>query len=616
MKRLLPLSVPLLALAIAGCGEESDQLPVDGRDFDGEGYQEPAPYQGRVIDGYLNNARVWLDLDGNGRYTSEPFTLQLANGNRVDFAGGEPMAMSGQDGAYVLDLSSLQLPPETGRSLDPRDYPLYAAAIPGTTVEQTPGGDRAVETAYLLAASPGVTNITPLTTLEYYLAKLGLGLGHDVSASLVGINTAADYILGQDERAHAYARALVRFMTLQVERSVPGGGKTELSLSPAEARLLAISLLRHAPEVIAEVDRAAAGDYARVAVDTLGLPEVTVSLVDPVVLTGQAVMAHSETGQLPARDSALELSTVVAFEYAETGRLSRIVANGCLMPFMPGLLGVIEADGYLADLATPWLPAVALGGEGALGSAAWAAFDPEADPQGVEDEALAFDWDNKRITFDTSTLCHAARGLAPASSELDGQPEVIYEWTMQDDVVAELAATIVESGDVYTLAGGGQLLADYELTRGSEPVESLTRTGAEETCEAEPAEDARGPQHFVVTKKQPYEFVGQLPAPVGFDELALEYDTRVIPEDGGVQVDRLLRWVFSDPEVSEDGLQWTMFYDAVPDALNPNLIRTAYLSDYTRPLDCGKEQIEPTTAYAKVEYEYQKLSDYLLSVIR
>ena len=138
----------------------------------------------------------------------------------------------------------------------------------------------------------------------------------------------------------------------------------------------------------------------------------------------------------------------------------------------------------------------------------------------------------------------------------------------------------------------------------------------EEACEAEPAEDARGPQHFVVTKKQPYEFVGQLPAPVGFDELALEYDTRVIPEDGGVQVDRLLRWVFSDPEVSEDGLQWTMFYDAVPDALNPNLIRTAYLSDYTRPLDCGKEQIEPTTAYAKVEYEYQKLSDYLLSVIR
>ena len=620
MKRLIPLCIPVLAIAIAGCGDESDRLPVDGRDFDGVDYGEPAPYQGRVIDGYLRNARVWLDLDGNGRYTSEPFTLQLANGNSVDFAEGEPMVMSGQDGAYVLDLTSLQLAPETGRSLDPRDYPLYAAAIPGTTIEQTAGGDQTIETAYVLAASPGVTNITPLTTLRYYLSRLGLGVGHDVGASLAGINTTADYILGQDERAHAYARALVRFMTLQIANSVPDGGQSELSLSPAEARLLAISLLRHAPQVIAEVDRVAAGDYARVAADTLELPEVTVSLADPLVLTGQAVMARSETGQLPARDRALELSTVVAFEYAETGRLSRIVANGCLMPFMPGLLGVIEADGYPADLTTPWLPAVALGGEGALGSAAWEAFDPEADPQGVEDETLTFDWDNKRITFDTSTQCHAARGVTPASSELDGEPEVIYEWSLQDDVVARLTATVVDSGDVYTLdsdvAGGGQLLADYELARNSELVESLARTGAEETCEAEPAEDARGPQHFVVTKKQPYEFTGQQPAPAGFDNLALEYDTRVIPEEGGVQVDRLLRWAFLDPEITEGGLQWMMFYDTAPEALNPNVIRTAYLTDYTRPLDCGKEQIMPSSAYAKVEYQYEKLSDYLLDVIR
>src|SRR5690554_1398984 len=86
MKRLIPLCIPVLAIAIAGCGDESDRLPVDGRDFDGVDYGEPAPYQGRVIDGYLRNARVWLDLDGNGRYTSEPFTLQLANGNSVDFA--------------------------------------------------------------------------------------------------------------------------------------------------------------------------------------------------------------------------------------------------------------------------------------------------------------------------------------------------------------------------------------------------------------------------------------------------------------------------------------------------------------------------------------------------
>ena len=58
MKRLISVTVPLLSLAIAGCGDESDDLPVDGREFDGVTYSERAPYQGRVIDGYLNNARV------------------------------------------------------------------------------------------------------------------------------------------------------------------------------------------------------------------------------------------------------------------------------------------------------------------------------------------------------------------------------------------------------------------------------------------------------------------------------------------------------------------------------------------------------------------------------
>ena len=65
MKRLIGFSVSVLSLALAGCGEESDELPVDGRDFDGVEYSEPAPYTGKVIDGYLNNARVWLDMDGD-----------------------------------------------------------------------------------------------------------------------------------------------------------------------------------------------------------------------------------------------------------------------------------------------------------------------------------------------------------------------------------------------------------------------------------------------------------------------------------------------------------------------------------------------------------------------
>ncbi|MEH6561455.1 MAG: hypothetical protein V7713_08500, partial [Marinobacter sp.] len=86
MKPLIFLPVSVLFLTIAGCGKESDELPVDGRDFDGVQYSDPAPYTGRVIDGYLKNARVWLDLDGDNQFTPGPMEFELASGRTVTLA--------------------------------------------------------------------------------------------------------------------------------------------------------------------------------------------------------------------------------------------------------------------------------------------------------------------------------------------------------------------------------------------------------------------------------------------------------------------------------------------------------------------------------------------------
>ncbi|WP_286816635.1 hypothetical protein [Marinobacter sp. UBA3607] len=620
MKRLTALSVPLLTLAIAGCGEESDQLPVDGREFDGVNYSEPAPYQGRVIDGYLRNARVWLDVNGDGKYTAESFTVELDNGNSAVIEGGEPMAMSGQDGAFSLDLAALQLSPQEGRPLDPRDYPLFAAAIPGTTVEQTEVGDQAIAVGYVLSANPGVRNVTPLTTLARYQTALELMPGGDLGESLAGINVTADYIRGQDDRAHAYARALVKFMTQQVASSMPERAGAELSLSPEEARLLGTSLLRHAPAVITAVDQAAGDDYSSVAIDTLELPDVTVSITDPLVLTGQQIFARAESGELPVAPDNLVASSGLEFEYGEDGRLAKIAANGCLALSMRELARLIVAGGYMGGLSTQWLPSVS------LAPAGWDAFNPENDPDQVVDETLTFDWGTQTIEFQTSTLCHAARGIEPASTELGAGAEVSYSWSEQDGAISELVATVggvgAIAGVVYRLApGSGELVADYTITKDGQPLESVERQGEPGTCE--PVDEETAQENFVVTETLSYLFTGYEPQPTTFTDLAFEYDTRTFSADGvEVEVNRLLRYAFLDPALAgsgnvaaDAGFQWLLHYDATPDVNAPNLIREAYLSDYS-VRSCGTGRPAPARAYAKVEYSYMKLSEYLLEAIQ
>ena len=117
MKRLLPLSVTLLTLALTGCGEESDKSPVDGRDFDAEDYSEPEPYTGRVIDGYLRNARVWLDMDGDSQYTPGPMTFENSAGTEITLRDGEPTALTGEGGVFSLDTAELVQDPSISPDL-------------------------------------------------------------------------------------------------------------------------------------------------------------------------------------------------------------------------------------------------------------------------------------------------------------------------------------------------------------------------------------------------------------------------------------------------------------------------------------------------------------------
>ena len=626
MKRLIGLSVSVLSLALAGCGEESDELPVDGRDFDGVEYSEPAPYTGKVIDGYLQNARVWLDMDGDSQYTPGPLVIELDNGSEVTLASGEPTAMSGAGGRFVMDISELILDPSVGPDLDPRDYPLHAIALPGKTLEETRSGEVPVVSAYLMSAPPGVRNITPLTTLARYRGVVGLGsfleTPSGVAASLADLNLVRDYILAQDERSHAYARALARFMASQIPAAynellaAEGSDGTERFLSREAAFLLGVSLLQNAADVIAVVDNAAQGDFASVDVGELILPEVDVELSDPLLLTSQKIYAEpSSQDTLPANRSGLQISAELAFDYSESGRLLSVSANGCLSPSLPELARLIGVNGYMAKLQTQWLPSAALSAQSRLN------FDEEG-----MDERLVFDWDSRRIYFETSTTCHVHRGIAADSTELGGPAEVTYSWTRNSGDLVELVAEI-RDGATRTLvpetANASAVFPGYRISEQGSEVEAVTFSAGIISCS--PREDAVDANQ-VVTGVQAYQFSGYEPQPAGFIDPVLEFDRREFssPEQPNL---RLLRYGFLDPNllqlarVAGDGsFEWTMNYPAADApgfvAEQPNLIRDAYLKSYNPVDDCGREfEGVPNSAYARVEYSYQQLSEYLVGLL-
>ncbi len=622
MKSLIFLPVSVIILAIAGCGKESDELPVDGRDFDGVQYSDPAPYTGRVIDGYLKNARVWLDMDGDSQYTPGPMEYELASGLKVTLPSGEPTAMSGEGGRFSLDISELVLDPQVGADIDPRKFPLYALALPGKTLEQTRSGDVPVPRAFMLSAAPGVRNITPLTTLaRYRLAALGPfpGSGNTALSGLAGINLLRDYVLAEDDRAHAYARAMARFMASQFPAAYddllgkPGSDGTEYYLSREAAYLLGISLVQNAGDVVAAVDSAVQGSYANVDIDQVELPQVPLELSDPVLLTRQRIYAQSErTDTLPANRSDLLVSAELAFDYSADGRLQSISADGCLAPSMQEIARLVSVGGKMADLSTHWLPSVSLSNQSSI-----AYGNP-----GV-DERLVFDWDARTATFETSTTCHLLEGIEAGSTELGGSPEVSYSWSFSDGKLAELVAEIRQGNNTLTRtlvprrSNAPAGIPGYELKDDGAERESLIYSSGFQSCTVE--EDAIDAAQ-AVSGFYSYTFSGHEPQPAGFTELAMEFDTRG-------ELDRPLRYGFLAPEMSGldhvdagNGFEWVLYYPPGTSETHSdgtaNLIQKAYLKSYAGKRACGRKfEDEPSGVYARVDYLYQNLSEYLVGFL-
>ncbi|MCJ8348760.1 hypothetical protein [Moritella sp.] len=127
-KKLLVVALGLSSsIALVGCGSGGDEI------------QDPVTsvfYTVKVIDGYLKNAQVWLDIDGDKQLDSN-----------------EPLVFSGDSGIAKLDVTNI---------VSPEQYSIYAKVIFGQTIDEDNG---AVASDYIMSAPPGETDITPLSTL-------------------------------------------------------------------------------------------------------------------------------------------------------------------------------------------------------------------------------------------------------------------------------------------------------------------------------------------------------------------------------------------------------------------------------------------------------------------
>ncbi|BES72616.1 hypothetical protein RE428_36340 [Marinobacter nanhaiticus D15-8W] len=620
MTRPTLFAVCSLSLLLTACGDgEQKDSPVDGRDTDGLYEPSVENYSGRVIDGYLRNARVWLDLDGDYQYDAADVEVVVGvNPERtITLADGEPTAMSGDGGRFSLDLSSFEVNPTLAADLDPTDYPLVAIVIPGVTEEETHDGYVTLEHAYQMSAPPGEQYVTPLATMVDARRVLGIGavnVSSGLGEMLGNINVLGDYIRAGDEKAHAYARALARFLADQFPDEfentvVANEGKVGVFSSEA-SRILRLSLSGHVGMVLGTVDAALGpgGRYENIDIGSLDIPQVPLDLENPILLHKVLVRASVDGSpvSLNTLDSNQSNVAELTYHYSEAGILQSIEANGCMNPSLLEIARLANVGGKVRDLNVQGLEGFYL-----RHGDSRAQYVPD-DPESV-DEKLTFNWAEQKAEFRTTTGCH---DLAP-SSEMPVEPQVTYSWTYGAD------------GQVQAIgsSGGGSLSPSYD-TRSRDPIfsyETENLGGQELILQEQPDEcvgdiTAENMEKFrVVSAQQDYVFsrdrgaMNDPPVPSdGAVNLTLDWDTRD-------NVTRLLRRVLYDHVLSTGSLlQWDYLpvtSEAFSDEAQPNLVMQARLALYDTDdaWSCGdvRGTIAASNLLADLSYQYIRLSDYI-----
>jgi hypothetical protein len=195
------LSVVVLATLIAitaGCGTSGDSTTIAGVGTGGTG-----TVSGKVADGYLVNAKVFLDKNAN-------YLLDV----------GEPSATTDANGAYTLNIQLA----DVGR------YPIVAQATKGVTIDKDT--NLPVENSFVLSMhKDSVSNmasnnfISPLTSLLREAMETGIystmQQAMDALRTKMGLpagtNLMSDYIAANNTGMHTGAQHIATLMGNQMD---------------------------------------------------------------------------------------------------------------------------------------------------------------------------------------------------------------------------------------------------------------------------------------------------------------------------------------------------------------------------------------------------------------
>ena len=236
---------------------------------------------GTLADGYLKDARVFLDRNGNRVYDS-----------------GEPMAMSTVGGAFSLSIN-----PGEGAK-----YPVVAQVIGGQTIDEDDG--QPVTDSYLLEAPPGRWQfVSPLTTLVHLEMQKNptmtlQGAELKVKEKLLGVidefSLFDDYIAlksdplksGKAKRTHEAAQVVASLMgTLRSDIATNLGGQISPDDQRPIAYLVSDEILRRSDKIEEALNQQPDSDPT---VNILSIVTTVEEQIDPQTLSRERLDLYAQ----------------------------------------------------------------------------------------------------------------------------------------------------------------------------------------------------------------------------------------------------------------------------------------------------------------------------------